>query len=541
MTGELGEAISALLLPISPEQEQNCVTAIKLELERRGIAQEDQATWLRLETERWNDQGCPSTELKTVVAKALVSADSEFGERLSKAYWKLYDVLRQNHGFSHNEARILLSHTGLIARLAQWGRMSAAQIASLLASRYSHAGISWRSVQPILHELGLKPQLEFGSVESRWKRDSELEQREFADADEKVSASIVGEVGTRLGFPGDLEALLLDLYPPSGERFGPYLQILLFTCTIVEFFDHPPTILYEFSPRGKVANWLFRQFPEEFTSADNPVLNNAKAVERLDLEWAGSRKTHTAAARALAGVVMGLEEMAFMARRELAGWLRRWIMRLIRLTEPLTNQIPEDIPDEMVLRVLSHVAEHETRTSGIIEQRIVDALAYLQHPLEDGWRSRGIGDSVNASNTSRRKLGDCDFQNAAGRRVVAYEAHAGKLTNVYVNDHLRTLAPILSLRLEEWEGIADSSEWQVEVIFVAHQLDEQLQLGDRDIGGIRLGIRATTFAELAHESQSSPTLNETFRRLVVQPLNERRTPNRVRKVFLEMASDTCQD
>ena len=62
-----------------------------------------------------------------------------------------------------------------------------------------------------------------------------------------------------------------------------------------------------------------------------------------------------------------------------------------------------------------------------------------------GWRSHGIGDSVNASNVSRRKIGDAEFQHATEKTVVAYESHAGRLTDVYVDGHVETLRRVIPL------------------------------------------------------------------------------------------------
>ena len=92
-------------------------------------------------------------------------------------------------------------------------------------------------------------------------------------------------------------------------------------------------------------------------------------------------------------------------------------------------------------------------------------MALTRHLEHDGWRSHGLGDSVNASNVSRRKLGDCEFQNAsAADGSMAYEAHAGNLSQVYVDGHAQTLRRVLPLRIEEWERIAGVQEWNIEII-----------------------------------------------------------------------------
>ena len=87
--------------------------------------------------------------------------------------------------------------------------------------------------------------------------------------------------------------------------------------------------------------------------------------------------------------------------------------------------------------MLAALAADPSHMRGVIEQRVVDAIANRIRPT--GSRSRGLGDPVNAANTPRRKLGACEFQDIASSHVVAYEAHAGVLTETYVGAHLAGL------------------------------------------------------------------------------------------------------
>lgn len=94
--------------------------------------------------------------------------------------------------------------------------------------------------------------------------------------------------------------------------------------------------------------------------------------------------------------------------------------------------LPTDLTAEDIERVVFFdIADNETYTQGVLEQRIVDGLALLAFSGE-GWRPKGIGDSVNASNLSRRKLGDVEFTNVDGRTAIALEAHGGQLSINYV-------------------------------------------------------------------------------------------------------------
>jgi hypothetical protein len=328
------------------------------------------------------------------------------------------------------------------------------------------------------------------------------------------------------------------LFPLGGEPFGPYLQILHYQCIVANFYDHAVATLYEFSPRGAAANSLFQRYPAALAPAANPFLNNAKAVDRLDAGWAATRADATGAARALVRLLSGLEEMGFSARREYAAWLRWWLHRGLRLQVPAPTQLPMPPTAASISAVLDHVAGGETNTGGVIEQRIVDAVVSTRHPTDDGWRARGLADSVNASNVSRRKLGDCDFQHAADRRVVAYEAHAGVLSGVYLASHFEKLRRILPLRIEEWAGIADVEEWSVEVNFIAHDFAADV-LGQGawvdEASDLSVNLKFVRIGELIEEAPPPDQLIDAFGEQVVKPLNERRTPEGVRLKYAAMS------
>jgi hypothetical protein len=310
--------------------------------------------------------------------------------------------------------------------------------------------------------------------------------------------------------------------------------MLHYQCVVAEFFDHALTILYEFAPRGAVAEWVFAQYPDDLSGAGNPFLNNAKAVDRLDAAWARAkdRQGLLSPASALFEIIAGLEVMGFAARQELAGWLRRWLLRMVRLTRPLAQAVPDLPTVEAIDALLDAVATAETRTAGIIEQRLVDALALNRHLEHHGWRGHGVGDSVNASNVSRRKLGDCEFQNASKREVIAYEAHAGNLSQVYVDGHAQTLRRVVPMRIEEWERIADLEDWKIEVVFVAHSFS--CPPTDLQIDGMQVAVRFVEYSAFIADGSTAREMTELFAVHVNARLNERRTPQRVRDVYLDL-------
>ncbi len=138
--------------------------------------------------------------------------------------------------------------------------------------------------------------------------------------------------------------------------------------------------------------------------------------------------------------VDALDAMAFSARRELQQpGLGPGNLRHARLLQAAQEALPNKYAPKQLDRIEAFVQAGNTSTSGIVEQRYVDAVTTTLHPEGQPWKSRGVGDSVNATNLSCRKLGDCDFQDTAGRTVAAYEAHGGMLTKAYVDKHLATL------------------------------------------------------------------------------------------------------
>jgi hypothetical protein len=536
MSEALREAFRTLLLPIDPAREQEALNAADDAMDEAGIEASDRAELIRSQLVRARLGEGFSPALMDPLRAALRAGDPVWGAQLARSYEQLHEALVTRHLLSFEESSAFLSHSRLIAQLAAEA-MSAAQIAGVLSARDRRVAFSWQAVQDVLARLGLRRALDAIKVEALHARDEELEELLFADADFQEAAAIVGRVGVDLGFPGDLEDLLLRLFPPDPEassRHGPYLQILHYQCVIAEFFDHALTVLYEFAPRGAVAEWVFARYPGDLSGAGNPFLNNAKSVDRLDSAWARSkdRQGLLSPASALVGIVSGLEVMGFAARQELAGWIRRWLLRVIRLTRPLAREVPEWPTPDAVAALLAAVAADETRTAGILEQRIVDAIALARHREADGWRSHGIGDSVNASNVSRRKLGDCEFQNASERRVVAYEAHAGVLSQVYVDGHAQTLSRVLPTRIEEWERIADLHAWQVMVVFVAHSFS--CLPTNLEIDGMNVAVEFVEYSDFLADAPAPGEMSDLFATHVNARLNEPRTPLRVRETYLRL-------
>lgn len=533
---EAREAFRWLQLPVPIDKEDLALESAIDELAELGIAPEDIPTWLDLEISAWKETGTPSARLEGVVATYIVAADDGDGEILAEGYFRLHKRLAAEPLLGHEEATAVLSHARLMGLLAKNEKLSSARIASLIAARDQRAPAAWQQVGTILGQLDCRPALGRADIESVFEADHELELQVFADADLTVCVEMVADAAKKLGFPGDLRSPLKVLLLNRGQPNGPYLQMLHYQCVIAEYFDHVLSAIYEFSPRGEAARWLFERYPDSLEVKDNPFLNNAKSVDRLNSEWARSKKQgQVRESHALVAIIDGLDSMGFAARRELAAWLRRLLMRKIRLAIGEAVKLPDSLTASEAKSLLSRLAERESNTWGILEQRVVDALTAIKHPSPK-WIARGLGDSVNATNMSRRKCGDCEYQLTDDRRVVAYEAHAGRLTDLYIKAHLRSLTSVLESRLKEWEdNVGPGLTWEVEVVFVAHDISQVAVPVSKAIGDVAVVVRAVEFQDLAGGVDvADAAVLESVQHHILEPLAMRRTPDAVRDTMLEM-------
>lgn len=478
------------------------------------------------------------------IAAGLGGAFTREARLLSDGYFDLMRKLCDDWDWSPAIAASLLADTGLILRLAIEWKMSSAGIAEMLGARGSGSEWPWQAIQKILAKCGCEPKLGAAEmsnehpVASLWQSDVSGIDEMFADANLDDAMGIVASVSRDLGYREDLAALLGIFFDDSEALHIPYLQMMHYQMVIAEFFDHPLTVAYEFVPRGSVGKWVFDKYNN---SSDNPFLNNLKGVGNLDREWAQQRKkAHRSMAMALARILEAASAMPYGFRRILARALRLFLLKYLdTCEEPTAISIPgaAELP-EIASKALNWVAGGETHTLGIVEQRIVDWVAEVQHPAHAGWRSRGLGAAVNATNISSSRMGDCDFQHPASLAIHAFEATAGELNRNYVQLHLETLEKALQARLLELEGIADLESWTIALTFVCHSYRAK-DLGKvpkevwvEDGRAIPLQVQYSTFAELAERmSRIDEAMAEGFDRRVITTLNERRTPERVRVAF----------
>ena len=525
--GSLKEALRELLLPIGPEREDAAVEAAAALLDKRGINPDDRVNYLRLERDRWRRLDELGDVFADAVRAYIRAGDEQLGEVLAKQYFQTHRNLLKKPRFDHETAAALLSHARLIASLARGDRLSAAQITGLLSQRTPGLPNSWQATEVVLSGTKSKPKLIAEDVKQIYDEDVEAEVPAFIDADDRECLEIIAGVARELGLDGTFAAGLEDLFrePP----FVPYLKMLHYLCTIAERYDHPLEILYEFSPRGQACAWLSKQYPKSLGTVGNPFLNNAKSVDQLDRSWANSKKQALSTqAHALVTVVTELTSLSFAARREVAAWIRRLLVRRIRLEKGGGVRLPR-FGAAQVEALLSAVRAGPTGTLGVLEQRVLDAVALLRHPAPV-WVGRGLSDSVNTTNISRRKCGDCDFQDSGKRVIKAFEAHAGALSAIYVEDHSLTLERVLEARTRELQenfGIGDN--WKVSVTFIANEIPGLPSFPSITVDGAETTIEATTFDDLLEAvDPTDPSTIKAFAEHVREPLQAARTPESVR-------------
>jgi hypothetical protein len=511
------------------DREIEAMAAFVQELGALGIDSLDQAIFVTDKTNEWLERGSGHLDprLRRAIEAALEAGDVEFGGQFRSSYFDAHKALQDQRHLSANEATAVLGRLRVIAVLATHSHMSAARIAAALG-----AGIDWQEVEVALKVMGLERRYEESQAMEVVDSDFLGAEREFADADLAGAAEIVGEAAPKLGFAGDLTRMLLDLV--SGSAHVPYLQMLYALALTSEFYEHIPAALYEFNPRSGRVDRILRRVFEEVATAGNPFLNNAKSVAVLDRNWARAKDTpQLRQATALVDIVVGLGKLSFTPQKELAALLRRFVMRFVQIAKSPATILPP-ITEVEARRVLREIGASPTETQGILEQRFLDAYAYVEYSRLDDWRFRGLGDSVNATNLSKKKLGDLDLQDSMNRRIVAFEAHAGTLRRAYFESHRRTLEKSLEQRVKELESIADPSEWTVQVHFIAHGFEMDIPTPEV-ICGVRVEYAFQTFEEVLGrlDPSDNPVLS-AIEEHAVNPLRERKTPDRVRRKLLAL-------
>lgn len=509
------------------------------------VTPEDLAMELADDVFSWQGGGSPSDLVIDVIGRYLeLHGEDEYsltGEQYLDLFSRVQIGDKKNwRGLNWFTAKLLLSKARVIGYLQCEERYSSSQVVKVLVATESSLQVPFQAVGLVGTAFGASvapPDKEV--IDLTWDISSELGDTLFADATVGESCAIAaqrsGEFTPGLTLEADLRALagVEAMIEPSWN----YLQMLYWQALILEFYDHPASRLYEFVPRGANAKHAFKKFE---IATDNPFLNNAKGTAGLSSEWALNRGGDDA--HALVSSLALLEDHPHSASLETARILRAWIIRTLALARESRSYIAILDYGEAFDRLAVAVGDTETNTHGVIEQRIVDALSILVYGGES-WKPSGLGDHVNATNTSRKKLGDVEFASVEGLRAVAIEAHGGRLTRAYVDSHNLSLERSIGMRLElAWSSLADASEWAVDMVFVAHQYSTEPLPTHEVMHGVVVNYEYINYHELRERALISSDVDErdkAFNAWVVNVLNSANVRQSVRDKAVMMMGDAA--
>ena len=184
------------------------------------------------------------------------------------------------------------------------------------------------------------------------------------------------------------------------------------------------------------------------------------------------------------------------------------------------------------MQLLSKITLGNTGTYGVLEQRLCEILSIWQLDNEDLWSKRGFGDSVFTTNTSRQKLGDIEFKNKFEPKILAFEAHAGHLTQKYVDDHLASAKKISTNRRTEFEERDDLENWEITIRFLVHGFEPGIQKKLK-LSGIPTKIECVLYKELIPNELSQSMLDQ-FDLRFTQRLNTISINQKIRDRVLQL-------
>lgn len=517
MTLSLDAAIRTILLPVAPGTGDEYAQRAEDILNDLGVV-EDHADWVNLETGAWELSGKPSQQFKDFVTRVLFSPGQEpetFAldasvipvppgaqdvlNAFSSRYFEMHERVMTDEKCDHRQARRILSHTHSLVLLATGDKMTASRVYSMMLRDGIDLGRSWSTSRYILDKCGLQQTVSVQEVQSLFTQDAIGEADLLGDLDLQDCIAYVAEVCRRFGYSGNLEDQLQTLF--VADLHPPYLCMLHFQLTTQSMFNHRLTNAYEFEPRGERVLWLASKYNGAGLDVGmSPFLNNAKSVDTLDSAWAASKKKKERhAARALVDLLTELDRLSDPSRSAAGQYLRALLHRMLRISLQNNTALTAPLPHlnaEGAQKLLAGVAAGNTGTRGVIEQRLTDCIALREAGDLARWRRRGFGDSVFTTNTSQKKLGDAELKHATKNRIVAVEAHGGRLTEKYVQDHLFTMRNVLPLRLEELEDRAPIGDWALELQFFAHDLDAGLS-ENHIVEGLPVHINYRRYADVA--------------------------------------------
>ncbi|GAA1282193.1 MULTISPECIES: hypothetical protein [Brachybacterium] len=536
----LKDALDRLLLPVKPDNQAEVVEAASTYFASNAtVACDSYGDLLVQHIESWRHDLSVSSFLRDLVRECLRVTET-FHPDFSKSFFTTHRKLMEQGELEFSNASALLSQSATIAELLVRQHMSCAQVAAVLTAILGGYEYNWKQVQIVARQLKALPVIDDIEARKVYETDEAESERKFADASPVECIEQIASEAESLGYIGPIAEDLQRFYGDGIDFVPQYAVILHYNLLVSEFFDHPANAAYEFSPRSQLSLEFQREFHPSYASTENAYLNNSKGASAFDSDWAWSRKGGLRRqALALADLLFYLSRMSYPARRELARSIRAWLARIESVHRVLAVTVsPPGI--EGMERFFEGVSQENSRTRGILEQRAVDCFAVAldrARPAESV--SRGIGDSVSASNSARKKLGDVEFLYKAERRVQAFEAHGGALEELYVDLHRLSLRRILKARLVELEQLGEADQWNMCIRFIAHDIGPVADgLAESHIEGFVVSWKFETFSEVWRQVSQllgKDELYEIFLYRVVEPLQSQWVPNGVKERFNQIS------
>jgi len=485
-----------------------------------GVDAEDALLAFETDTAEWVSRLDMTARLLAAIDASLNATVPDLLQNKRIDFPAFITGIAEAYSLSPQEAVKLGSQLSLVKTLSEGFEYSSSSITTILGSKIEVEKLNTYLVQEMGKFVGVSSEIEREDIDRIFANDTRLSPSVFADSE-------LSDIIETL----DLAADTLNM-PRIGKFFvelaahDPYVQMLHWQTILVEVRDFDPSLLYEFSPRGVVAKHLFEKHEAVgLGTGGNPFLNNAKSAYAADTQWAMQKKpAQRGLAISLSDTLQSLKYESYPSRRSMATLIRWAIHKLLDIRantdQNLITPLNEMTPNEASAKIsnwLDFTSAANTETRGIFEQRAVD---YIVHRLFEGQvvEIRGLKDSVNASNLSRMKFGDEEVMDIANRTITAFEPHGGALSQVYIDEHLRSMAKVLEGRRDELEMVAAIPDWSFNVTFVAHSSHVKAQV--HMIADAKVDVRITTYSELIEQVEKIGHASETFDDLVTNVVNK---------------------
>ena len=495
---EISEELLTASLPIDPDS-----MAAAAERVAQYYAQAPSATSIPVEeiagrfSEMWGlwldgSQG-PSKELKDIVSAA-VSVDESMSH-LATDYFKLEAKLEEKQYMTRSHAIALIGCAPLIRTLVKEQHLGLDRIRTIL----NVPAATFDAINSVLSSIRIKSTYDPADIPRIHAADVEDVAALFGDTSPEEADATFRNL---LGFFSRCDALGSDVIELGMIGFEPYLFFLYFELLTLETTDRfPGRAVYECSPRSTSVKSLWNSMYHP--TQENPYLNNAKSVYSLDSAWAETKLSNQTGngSLMLADAFDILAELPYTTRRRVAHVIRCYLILIANERQKITPLAPAC--PKTIEYFIKSVAESNSLTRGVLDQRLVDFLTRVLHPETD-WFARGLGSSVNETNAAGRKYGDEEYLDLNSRKVIkAYEAHGGSLRDEYVQAHINSLHETVRYHQGAAKQRSEVYEMSVGVTYVAHDVSrlEKFRNGHlENIEGVPFTFRFITFNDLVQEA-----------------------------------------